>query len=229
MLSVDTKGDLKLQRQIQALMLPANQRKKINRKLGREVIKQSRARIRQQKTLSGGKFSPRANGRREKLLLRMMTGKKVKVWAGPNKTTVGWKNGLTGKIARAQQDGYIENFNAAKVARLALASDDNGGSATKAQAKKLLSLGYERSVGTYKTGPKKGKARKKKVSQRWIMENLDAGYAGILIRTIGKEDIKKSWDVVVPARPFLGLNKTEIKDLGKQIIDDVIDGAKKAR
>ncbi|CCK75048.1 Probable phage protein [Oleispira antarctica RB-8] len=207
-------------------MLPANQRKKINTRLGREVIKQSRERISKQRTIDSGQFSPRANGRKKKLLRKMMTGKKVKVWAGPNGAKVGWQNSLTGKIARAQQDGYTESFNAGKVARQESKNEDPDANATKAQAKKLVELGYTRSVGTYKTGAKKGKARKKRVSQRWIMDNLNTGYAGILIRTIGNEDLKASWNVVVPARPFFGLSKSEIKNMGKQIIEDVMNDVK---
>ena len=82
MLSVDTKGAVSLQRQIEALALPANKRKKINTMLGREVIKQSRARIRKQKTLSGTSFKSRANGKKKKLLSRLMKGKLVKGLGG---------------------------------------------------------------------------------------------------------------------------------------------------
>lgn len=229
MLSFKEKGGLTLQRQIQFLMLPANKRKKINAKLGREVIKQSRARIRQQRTLDGSQFSPRANGHKKKLLRKLMKGKKVKVWAGPNGARIGWQNTLTGKIARAQQEGFSEKFNASKVARLESKNEDPEGSATPAQAKKLIKLGYRRRVGTYKTGPNKGKARKKVVSQKWIMDNLDAGYAGILIRTMADDEIKKTWNVDVPARPFFGLTKSERKMLGNQIVENVINDAKKAR
>lgn len=231
MLSVDLKGSVSLQRQIEALTLPANKRKKINRMLGREVIKQSRARIKNQKTLDGDGFAARANGKKKKLLRKMMRGKNVKVWAGPNKAKVGWQNTLTGKVARANQDGFTETFNSSKQLRQEVKSkepsaDDN---ATRLQAKKLVKLGYKRKIGTYKSGKQKGQSRTKRVSQAWIMANMTMGYAGRLIRILDDSEAKKSWNVVIPARPFFGLNKTEIKTLGKQIIDDVIDGAKKAR
>ena len=58
---------------------------------------------------------------------------------------------------------------------------------------------------------------------------MTMGYAGRLIKILDDKETKQIWNVVIPARPFFGLNKTEIKTLGKQIIDDVIDGAKKAR
>lgn len=212
-------------------MLPANKRKKINTMLGREVIKQSRARIRKQRTLSDSTFASRANGKKKKLLSRMMKGKRVKVWAGPNKATVGWQNALSGKVARANQDGYVETFNAQKVLRQERKSGepDHSEGATRAQAKQLVKLGYKRKVGTYKSGNKKGQSREKRVSQSWIIENMTMGYAGRLIKLLSNEEAKAIWNVVIPARPFFGLNKTEIKTLGKQIIDDVIDGAKKAR
>lgn len=231
MLSVDTKGAVSLQRQIEALALPANKRKKINTMLGREVIKQSRARIRKQKTLSGTSFKSRANGKKKKLLSRLMKGKLVKVWAGPNTAKVGWENAGIGKVARANQDGFIDTFNARKVLKQEIKSgepraDEN---ATRAQAKQLVKLGYKRKVGTYKSGNKKGQSRTKRVSQSWIVENMTMGYAGRLIKILDDKETKQIWNVVIPARPFFGLNKTEIKTLGKQIIDDVIDGAKKAR
>lgn len=231
MLSVDTKGAVSLQRQIEALALPANKRKKINTMLGREVIKQSRARIRKQRTLTDSSFKSRANGKKKKLLARLMKGKLVKVWAGPNGAKVGWQNARIGKVARANQDGFKEAFNAQKILRQERKSGEPSAdeNATRAQAKQLVKLGYKRKVGTYKSGNKKGQSRAKRVSQAWIVANMTMGYAGRLIKILGDEETKQIWNVVIPARPFFGLNKAEIKTLGKQIIDDVIDGAKKAR
>lgn len=231
MLSVDLKGAVSLQRQIEALALPANKRKKINTMLGREVVKQSRERIKKQRTLNGSSFAARANGKKKKLLKKMMRAKNVKVWAGPNKAKVGWKNTLTGKVARANQEGFTETFNSSKQLRQEVKSKepDSDDNATRLQAKTLVKLGYKRKVGTYKSGKQKGKSRTKRVSQAWIMANMTMGYAGRLIRILENSEAKKSWNVVIPARPFFGLNKAEIKQLGKQIIDDVIDGATKAR
>lgn len=230
MITVKGSGAEKLLRQIKVLELPPSRQRQLNRRLGREVIRVSRQRIRQQRQIDGSAFTGRRNGRKKKMLSKLMKSNQVKVWAGSKGAKVSWKNSLTGKIARAHQEGFKEPYSASRIKReeRKLGEPSPDGTATAAQAKALVDLGYKRVVGKYKSGKKKGESRKKRVSQKWIRENMSAGQAGIIIRLLREDAPKQFWNVEVPAREFFGLSKKEIQELGNEIVDDILEQVKQA-
>lgn len=221
MLSIKTKGDLTLAQQIKALGLPPAKRASFHRKLGREVIKSARARIKEQRTITGEKFKPRAGDKKGRMLKKMARGSNIRAYTGPNKATVTWPNSLVGKIARAQQEGHTETYTAERMRREHGKPDYNA-PATAEQAKALIKAGYKRYVGKYRSGKNKGKGKGRRVSQAWIKENMTLGQAGLILRMF-RDDGAQQWNVKIPARPFLGLSKNQTKQLGNEIIKSIFD------
>nr|WP_140920171.1 phage virion morphogenesis protein [Limnobaculum xujianqingii] len=74
------------------------------------------------------------------------------------------------------------------------------GTATKKQAKKLRTLNYRvRINGKYKKAP-----------SNYITENMSQQQAGLLIRLLENKPPKKTWQIELPARVFLGVNDDEL-------------------
>lgn len=224
MLTSNLTGDDRLLRQIRLLSLSGSRKKKLNTKLGREIVKVSRARIRQQKTVDGNSFAKRKSGKKKKLLTRIM--RNAKVYAGSKSAKVTWADNKTGKIATAHQKGHTETNTAAKVTRQR-GQPDYDAQATKEQAKALISAGYKRPTGKYKSGKKKGQVKSSRVSQKWITENMTIGQAGLVLRMLRGEPSKSSWQVKTPERPFLGANKSDVKQMANMVIDEFLSDMKR--
>lgn len=223
-------GDVKLKKQIAALMLPASKKRQLFFQLGRTVIKQSTARTRAQREIDGGPMAPRKNGKAKVLRKIMKTTRVLK--ATEKGATVGWPNNLTGKIARAQQEGITEQHTAASAKRAAKkrGEPDYDAPASYYQAKRLVEGGYKRYVGKYKTGKKAGTAKERRVSIKWIMQNMTMGHAGLVGRLTYALD-KHSWDhweARTPPRRFLGVNRKQIPAMSQKIIHEITTNARKA-
>jgi hypothetical protein len=226
MLTLESKGGAGLVKQIAALNMPANRRKRWHTKMGRQVIKSARQNIKAQRTVDGQGFKASVNGKR--VLRKIARGKNLKVFAGPNTAKVTWPNALVGKIARAQQEGHKEQYTPGRMKREQGESDYDT-QATAAQAKALIKAGYKLHKGKYKSGKNKGGSKTRRVSQAWIRENMTLGQAGLVLRMLRDNPGKQSWETEVPERPFFGLNGKEIETLGNQFINDVLQDAKSAR
>lgn len=222
MLNIRETGSLTIADQIKALSLPANRRARFHRQVGREVIKSARQRIQQQKTISGQRFEPRANNKKGKVLKRIARGKNLKAFTGANKATITWPNSLTGKIARAQQEGYTERFTPQKAKRRN-GEPNYEGPATQEQAKALIKEGFKLNRGKYKSGKNKGKSKNRRVSQAWIRENMTLGQAGLVLRLLRDKRAAQYWETKVPPRPFFGLNQEERKILANNLLDEITE------
>ena len=87
--------------------------------------------------------------------------------------------------------------------------------ASRKQAKALLKAGFRVSTGeSFKSGANKGKAKMKKPSQKYIVDNMTMGQAALVIRKLNKvENPPKRWTVKIPARPFLGVPGADASEL----------------
>jgi hypothetical protein len=226
MLTTKSSGGLKLLKQIAALNLPASRRKQWHNKMGRQVIKSARQNIRQQRTVDGQPFAKSKSGKR--VLRKLARGKNLKVYAGANKATVTWPNTPVGKIARAHQEGYQEQYTGEKIKRQK-GQPDYDAPATSDQAKALIKAGYKLNKGKYKSGKSKGQVKTKRVSQAWIKENMTLGQAGLVLRMLQNKTAASSWAVNTPARPFFGLNAREIETLGTGFINQILSEVKTAK
>lgn len=225
---INVKGNGTLRQQLRAVTLKPSQKKQLYFRLAREVIKESAARTRAQKEIDGSQFTPRKNGRR-KVLRKILRNARV-VKATPRGAVAGWKNSLTGRIASAQQHGITESHNATSAARAAKkrGEPDYSAPATKQQARALIEEGYKRYSGKFASGKKAGQSKGKRVSTKWITENLTVGQAGLILRIMRDKKPKQSWQTVTPARPFFGVNRQQIPKMTQKIIHEITTNARRA-
>lgn len=199
----DRRGRLRLKEQLDVLALPPVKRKKLVRRMAQDVRRDARQNIRKQKTVSGQAMEPRARKRRKAKMMRGL-GRQMEAFAkGDNTGVVSWKDGKTAAIAATHHHGKTVRINSSSHKRAA-GTPDYHGDATRAQAKALLAEGYRHPVKG-----KNGKRRLKRVSQKWIRENMTIGQAGLILRTLRDQESKKSWTVKVPARPVLGADPAD--------------------
>ncbi|MET4706725.1 virion morphogenesis protein [Endozoicomonas lisbonensis] len=209
--SEDKNARLSANRTLELLMLPPPRRKRVLRKTGQQVRKRSRQNLKQQKTITGAPMAKRKTGN-GRMFRRL--GKDMTTVTKDKSVTVTWKNTMTGKIAYRHHHGVPETFNKTRMDRR-YGVPDYDQPATRKQAKALIAAGFK----VY-TGKKKGKTQSKRPSQRWIMDNLTLGHAGYLVRTLRKEQSKKSWTVKPPARPFHGVTEQEGTEILVQEMDN---------
>ncbi len=191
--------------------LPGTSKKRIFKNLGRKLQKASRDHIRQQKTTTGKTMEKRKYGK-AKVLKKM--GKTIKFFANAKNVSLTWPNRMVARIAYRHQFGIPEVFNASRMLSIH-GQPDYQQPASRKQAKALIKEGYTVSTGeTFKSGANKGKAKRKKPSQKTIVDTMSMGQAALIIRKLKKtETPPKRWTVKIPARPFLGVPGADASEL----------------
>ncbi|AMO55983.1 hypothetical protein GZ77_07210 [Endozoicomonas montiporae] len=200
-LEVDERSRLDMIQSLELLTLPPASRFRVLQKAGRQVRKASRENLRQQKTVGGRRMQSRKSGRGRVL---KKIGRNLTTVTSDKKVDVTWKDKLEGMIAHRHQEGIPETFTAKKMQKI-YGKPDYDQPATRKQAKAMLAAGFRIYAGKTRTG----KTKSRKPSQRWIMENLTMGYAGMMVRTLRDEQANASWTVETPARPFLGVTEQQ--------------------
>ncbi len=206
-LQVDIDDLLDAKARKKLLQLNTGQRKRLNRKLGRYAINQSRERLRNQNDVRGGKLAKSKTGK--KVLAKQGNG--MVVYASADKATITWKNDLTGSIAFQHHYGIAERWTASKAKRL-FGQPDYKAPATREQARSLLAVGF-------KIKAKKGT---KRPSQKWIMDNMTIGVAGAAIKKLRKAPTVKSWIVPIKKRQFLGATQNDVMAMVEMITKTVM-------
>ena len=191
------------------MSLPPRKRIWILKTLGRWERQNVRQRIRQQKDINGKALKPRSSKKRNKMMRRMGKGLEPYTY-NANTLNLKWRNNLTGRIAARHHIGQTEKMTAAKM-RKRWGTPDYKEPCTKGQARRLRELGFV-------IKRKKGKGTKKP-SLRWIMENINKGKAGLMIRTIKKQPDKTAWDIPLAERQILGSHEKEVNRQLIQIIE----------
>lgn len=207
-------GALTLQQQLQLLTLPKPVRRRILMRTANTVRKNSRGRIRQQKTLSGSKFAPRKNGKKRKMLKGLI--KKMEVIGNDQQAKVTFNNRNSAMIAADHQHGIAQPYSKNR-AKSNYGTPDYSQPATKGQARALIREGYKRPKANGK-----GFAR---ASQAWIRNNLKMGQAAMILQALrGDEDERKPkrWEIPVEARPFLGATDAEIQERTQEIMNGIL-------
>jgi hypothetical protein len=180
--------------QLALLKMPANKRTRILKTLGRYEKALARKRISSQTTVEGTAFKARANGKKGRMLQNV--AKKLEPYVkGANLLELKHKATLTGRIAALHQEGGRERMTASRMARIHGAPDYDA-PCSRSMAKALVAEGY-------KVRKAKGKGyRKATISE--ISDTLSQGQAGLILRQLRGNQNKKSWDIPVDGRPFLG-------------------------
>lgn len=226
--SVDRKSRLKLKEQLQILAMEPREQRKLVMTMARTMRKQAAVNIRQQQTVDGRAMAPRKDARNKRRLLRGLAkakiggGKGLTVYGrGTNAAEVTYGNKVSGQIAYRHQHGVPEPWNKKKAEKVYGRPDYNK-PATRAQAKSLIAAGYRAPVKR-----KRGKGtRLKRVSVKWIRENMTLGQAGRILRHLRDVGHSKTrWEVDPPARPFLGATPEHaeemLQDLARQTIQQI--------
>ncbi|MFM5718011.1 phage virion morphogenesis protein [Aeromonas caviae] len=186
--------------QINLLALPPKQRKRLVWRAANEMKKLAARHVRQQQDPNGNAWAPRKRGKRK--MLRGLP--KLLVIHEPRQDVaeVGFKKGTmsahAGIIANTHQKGHTYKVTASSRRRIAPSEGGKHKQATKAQARKLRELGFKR--------PGQRKRSYRSASLGWITGHLNYAQAGLLIKKLKDEPAAESWEIHLPARPFLGAN-----------------------
>ena len=186
--------------QLNLLALPPKKRKRLVWRAAAEIKKLAARHVRQQQDPNSKPWAPRKRGKRKMLrglpkLLEIRAPSQDVAELGFKRGTM---NARAGVIANTHQKGHTYQVTAASRRRIAPSEGGKQKPATKAQARKLRELGFKR------PGARKGSYHS--ASLGWITGNLNYAQAGLLIRKLKDEPVKTSWEIELPARPFLGAN-----------------------
>lgn len=184
--------------QLAFLQLKPRKRSNILRGAIRAVRRGSKERITKQSDLAGKTWQARANGKKKKMLTKLKS--RMKVYYRPNDAGVFFNKPITGKIARAHQEGVSLDAGKPK----GKAAQNKEGPATRNLARALIAEGYKIPRG-------KGKGSKRP-SIKWITNNLSINQAGFLLRELKGSSGKSTWKINLPARSFLGQTAAEQKE-----------------
>lgn len=224
--SVDRKSRLKLKEQLQILAMEPREQRKVIMTMARAVRKQAATNIRQQRTVEGRSMAPRKDARvKRRMLTKLARPNKrrgLQVYGRGNAAAeLTYGNKLTGQIAYRHQHGIAEPWTSARASKV-YGTPDYGAPATRAQAKALNAAGYRVSVKK-----KRGKgSRLKRVSIKWICENLTQGQAGSILKILnGGKQGQSRWETKPAARSFLGATPEQaegmLQDLARRTIEQL--------
>ncbi|WP_019530641.1 phage virion morphogenesis protein [Dasania marina] len=214
-MSITLTGTKQLTRQIRALRTTPSERKKANRQMAKKGAAYSKKRIRSQRDLSGSPWASRKAKSRRKMLRGL--SRTMVAFGDEKKGTIGYKNALTGQIARAHQEGINETLTAEKAQRINGTPNYDGPATTK-QAKALRAEGYK----IRRTGSK----GYKKATIKWIKQNIKLGQAGLILRIMRDEKSKSSWAIPLPERSFLGVTPSEREQMMDFIFNNTLHNVK---
>lgn len=210
---------LRLMEQLDMLTLPPKERRKFLRKVIGDIRRQSKENVRAQRTVDGAPMPPRKHGRRKRKMMKGLGRTVEEKVTGDYSAEVGWRKSGPARTAYRHHHGVPEDWSRGR-ARKAYGTPDYKKAATKRQARSLIREGYR--------APRRKKRGKgitlKRVSKKWIEENMSLGQAGVILRLMrtGTRRGKTRWTVDVPARPFLGVPAAEadryVTDLARQAL-----------
>ncbi|MGE6107891.1 phage virion morphogenesis protein [Aeromonas sobria] len=186
--------------QLNLLALPPKKRQRLVWRAANEMKKLAARNVRGQQDPNGNPWAPRKRGKRKMLrglpkLLQIREPRQDVAELGFRKGTM---SAHAGVIAGTHQKGHTYQVTAASRRRIASTLGGKDKPASKAQARKLRELGFKR--------PGKRKHSYRSASLGWITGSLNYAQAGLLIKKLKDEPVKSSWEIQLPARPFLGAN-----------------------
>lgn len=201
----DRKARLRLGQQLDVLTMgPRNRRRLVRQMLG-EVKKDAKTNIRKQRTVDGSAMKRRASKGKKRMFRNMPKNMTVKL-KNDHSGVLTWKHSGQARTAYRHHHGIDEQYSARR-AEKRYGRPNYKGPATKHQARALNKEGFRRRVARTRG---KGGAVLKKVSQKWIMDNMTLGQAGLVLRMLrGTTKTQQSWKIKTPARPFLGVRPVD--------------------
>ncbi|MBJ7536955.1 phage virion morphogenesis protein [Marinomonas transparens] len=210
-LSAKWTGDGLLMAELKLLSLTPARRKRAMSQMGREVQRQSRRNVKQQRDVNGRSFAARKKRRTKKgrMLSGLVKRGNMRQRAKTNSVTIGFKNDVMAHLAYEHQYGTTKKVKARKMSSSQSAEWEKA-PATRQQAQEMNALGF-------RVAAKGGK--KRRVSQAWIIEHLTKKQAlGILYELKGSEHKKPSWETVLPARRFFASDAQWVRAMAASVM-----------
>lgn len=204
MITIDLQNHASVQQRLKMLELSPVQQRRLLTAVSREAMADNKQRVKNQTLADGGAFTPRsaktpARQRRKKMLVKAGT-KLTFLNVTDDSVLMGWKGRTVGRTMSKHQYGDTQTKTRANLSRRV--ADINTAPATKKQAHELLYLGYKISRASgrgYKTP-----------TAKWITENMTVAKAGAVLHAL-RGDGKRTWQIVLPARPAFGFSDADIQ------------------
>lgn len=209
-LSVDIRGLVSAQEQLQLLELPAAKRRRLLNNASKRLRTRNTRRITAQRNLDGSVFEKRQDGGKRKMLRGL--GKRLQVTQlTADQAVLGWRQRRNARIAGEHQAGLSTPMTAARMRRQG--APDYAGSATRRQASALIREGYKIRAGKGWKRPSPG----------WIVENLKSGQAGLILAQLEGQTKQQSWKIDLPARDALGADPQDIREIVSTVLQQIIN------
>ena len=183
-------SELSVLKQLELFNLTDVHKKRILKEIATVSLKKTRDNFRKQQTPTGEKFKPRKAKSKKKMqkgLSRYIGITSV----NKESVTIGWKDKVKGRIAYRHAEGISEKMTAKTIKKIR-GQPKYSDHATKGQAKELRRLGFKARVN----------GRKRKITIAWVVNNLQIGQAGIIIRRLRDKVSKNTWELPAAKRPF---------------------------
>ncbi len=179
----------------------------------RAVGKKARDHYRNQSDVEGSAWEQRKKGKK-RMERKVSLQKNMRFYGDSLSATVTYKNPLTGSVARKQQEGAIDIGSVKQLQKKEASFNidrQKKGSCPRSLAKKLVENDFTL----------KSKNGRRKVSVKWIMDNISLGQAGAIYHTIVHSAHNQVWQIRTPARSFLGASQADQDKMGDAILDKI--------
>lgn len=210
------------------LQMTEREKKRAMGQIARGVRVQTRKNIKKQSSVTGKKFKERNRKRtlKGKMLSGLSKDKNFYTKITQDSALVTWKGPMAG-VAKVNQEGMAFTMNSQRKISKQKLEEMKGLAALEWQAKLMNKLGFlvanpERKG---KRGPSKKDGKEvvpKPVSKDWIMENITAYQAMIIIAALrekrGEKGSGKSVRVKLPAREFFPNERAWLNELATRIV-----------
>ncbi|MDE1235782.1 phage virion morphogenesis protein [Vibrio aestuarianus] len=183
------------------LMLPPKKKKALLKEAAIVSRTKSRSNAGKQKNPDGSSWKQRKrlSGKKSKKKMQQGLARLMGILSETDKeATVGWKVGMTSRIAHYHHTGGSYKMSASKVHAMR-GKPNYQDPATKEQAKTLRKLGFRARIN----------GRKKRPTNKWVIENLRQGQAGLIIRLLRNSQPSQSWDIKAETRQFVQVDSKE--------------------
>ncbi|SFC49629.1 hypothetical protein [Pragia fontium] len=196
-----------LQDEIKRHELPQKKRQRLLWRIAKYgLIVAAKRHQKQQKNPDGTAWKARRRGKKPMLknlpklikIKELPATESIRLYLSGGNYHNGGKGVAAGVVGYAHHNGMKATIKAGQIKNKPAADK-----ATKRQAKKLRALNYQiRINGKYKKAP-----------SSYITNNISQAQAGLLIRILKNKPIKKTWNIELPARVFMGVNDDELMQM----------------
>ncbi|MBI9109903.1 hypothetical protein [Maridesulfovibrio ferrireducens] len=229
---VDSKKLLRLREQLEILALTPKQRKIFNNKVGGDIRKRARRNTTRRTTIDGKSMESRkkrARGRHKNKSVKMFRNLNRFMGiipSGKAGVSVSWRNPVLAQIAYQHQHGAeVQSGHILLTKQLKREKKyvSRRAKCPRWLAKELVENRYRH---TFRNPGQKDRVRR--VSSKFIMENLTRGQASFALQTLLGVPAKEKWKIEIPARPFLGITSKDATQYTTELARTALQYIKKA-